>query len=66
MQLSSFIFFFFIIIISQCFQPELPWAKCNQPWNTDHCIEDTYRKNKTLWVAANASNFTSPVTEFWE
>uniref|UniRef100_A0AAQ5XYI4 Transporter n=1 Tax=Amphiprion ocellaris TaxID=80972 RepID=A0AAQ5XYI4_AMPOC len=50
----------------QCFQPELPWAKCKQPWNTDRCIEDTYRKNKTLWVAANASNFTSPVTEFWE
>ncbi|GLD58076.1 sodium- and chloride-dependent taurine transporter-like protein [Lates japonicus] len=50
----------------QCFQPELPWAKCNQPWNTDRCIEDTYRKNKTLWLAANASNFTSPVTEFWE
>uniref|UniRef100_A0A665T6N1 Transporter n=1 Tax=Echeneis naucrates TaxID=173247 RepID=A0A665T6N1_ECHNA len=50
----------------QCFQPELPWAKCNQPWNTPQCIEDTYRKNKTLWVAANASNFTSPVTEFWE
>ncbi|XP_035517999.1 sodium- and chloride-dependent taurine transporter-like [Morone saxatilis] len=50
----------------QCFQPELPWAKCNQPWNTDRCIEDTYRKNKSLWVAANASNFTSPVTEFWE
>ncbi|KAM6947556.1 sodium- and chloride-dependent taurine transporter-like [Lycodopsis pacificus] len=53
----------------QCFQPELPWAKCNQPWNTDRCIEDTYRKNKSLWLAANAtnfSNFTSPVTEFWE
>uniref|UniRef100_A0A3B4WVE6 Transporter n=1 Tax=Seriola lalandi dorsalis TaxID=1841481 RepID=A0A3B4WVE6_SERLL len=50
----------------QCFQPELPWAKCNQPWNTEHCIEDTYRKNKTFWLAANASNFTSPVTEFWE
>uniref|UniRef100_A0A4W6EV53 Transporter n=1 Tax=Lates calcarifer TaxID=8187 RepID=A0A4W6EV53_LATCA len=50
----------------QCFQPELPWAKCNQPWNTGRCIEDTYRKNKTLWLAANASNFTSPVTEFWE
>uniref|UniRef100_A0A8C7YU19 Transporter n=1 Tax=Oryzias sinensis TaxID=183150 RepID=A0A8C7YU19_9TELE len=49
-----------------CFQPELPWAKCKQPWNTERCIEDTYRKNKTLWVAANASNFTSPVTEFWE
>ncbi|CDQ68811.1 unnamed protein product [Oncorhynchus mykiss] len=21
----------------QCFQPELPWAKCNQPWNTARC-----------------------------
>uniref|UniRef100_A0A8C5E5H3 Transporter n=1 Tax=Gouania willdenowi TaxID=441366 RepID=A0A8C5E5H3_GOUWI len=50
----------------QCFQPELPWAKCKQPWNTERCIEDTYRQNKSLWLAANASNFTSPVTEFWE
>lgn len=50
----------------QCFQPELPWAKCKQPWNTEHCVEDTVRKNKTLWLAANATNFTSPVTEFWE
>uniref|UniRef100_A0A7N6AHG3 Transporter n=1 Tax=Anabas testudineus TaxID=64144 RepID=A0A7N6AHG3_ANATE len=50
----------------QCFQPELPWAKCNQPWNTEHCVEDTVRKNKTLWLAANVTNFTSPVTEFWE
>uniref|UniRef100_A0A674B7B8 Transporter n=1 Tax=Salmo trutta TaxID=8032 RepID=A0A674B7B8_SALTR len=50
----------------QCFQPELPWAKCNQPWNTDRCVEDTFRKNKTLMLAANITNFTSPVTEFWE
>uniref|UniRef100_A0A3Q2XZH9 Solute carrier family 6 member 6b n=1 Tax=Hippocampus comes TaxID=109280 RepID=A0A3Q2XZH9_HIPCM len=50
----------------QCFQPELPWAKCNQPWNTDRCIEDTYRKNKSFWLPSNLSNFTSPVTEFWE
>ncbi|XP_010790456.1 sodium- and chloride-dependent taurine transporter-like [Notothenia coriiceps] len=53
----------------QCFQPELPWAKCNQPWNTDRCIEDTFRKNKSLLLGANItnfSNFTSPVTEFWE
>uniref|UniRef100_A0A8C7YX40 Transporter n=1 Tax=Oryzias sinensis TaxID=183150 RepID=A0A8C7YX40_9TELE len=55
-----------VYYLFQCFQPELPWAKCKQPWNTERCIEDTYRKNKTLWVAANASNFTSPVTEFWE
>uniref|UniRef100_A0A672KF47 Sodium- and chloride-dependent taurine transporter-like n=1 Tax=Sinocyclocheilus grahami TaxID=75366 RepID=A0A672KF47_SINGR len=50
----------------QCFQPELPWASCNNKWNTENCVEDTFRKNKTLWVAANATNFTSPVTEFWE
>lgn len=50
----------------QCFQPELPWAKCKQPWNTESCVEDTVRKNKTLWLAANVTNFTSPVTEFWE
>ncbi|XP_010874190.1 solute carrier family 6 member 6a isoform X1 [Esox lucius] len=50
----------------QCFQPELPWAKCNQPWNTDRCVEDTVRKNKTLMLTANITNFTSPVIEFWE
>lgn len=50
----------------QCFQPELPWAKCKQPWNTEHCVEDTVRKNQSLWLAANVTNFTSPVTEFWE
>uniref|UniRef100_A0A673HMZ1 Transporter n=1 Tax=Sinocyclocheilus rhinocerous TaxID=307959 RepID=A0A673HMZ1_9TELE len=50
----------------QCFQPELPWASCNNKWNTENCVEDTLRKNKTLWGAVNATNFTSPVTEFWE
>lgn len=52
----------------QCFQPELPWAKCNHSWNSHRCIEDTSRMNKSLMLAANASNLTlvSPVTEFWE
>lgn len=50
----------------QCFQPELPWAKCSHPWNTATCVEDTVRKNKSLWLAVNTTNFTSPVTEFWE
>ncbi|XP_072307836.1 sodium- and chloride-dependent taurine transporter-like [Eucyclogobius newberryi] len=57
-----------VYYLFQCFQPELPWARCHHPWNTERCIEDTYRKNKSLWIAANISlsNFTSPVTEFWE
>ncbi|XP_048873150.1 sodium- and chloride-dependent taurine transporter-like isoform X2 [Brienomyrus brachyistius] len=50
----------------QCFQPELPWAKCSHSWNTASCVEDTVRKNKSLWLAVNTTNFTSPVTEFWE
>ncbi|MFT7804812.1 sodium- and chloride-dependent taurine transporter isoform X1 [Arapaima gigas] len=50
----------------QCFQTELPWAKCNRAWNTETCVEDTARRNKSLWLAVNATNFTSPVTEFWE
>ncbi|KAK2898232.1 hypothetical protein Q8A67_009650 [Cirrhinus molitorella] len=40
----------------QCFQQELPWARCRHGWNT----------NKSLWLSANATNLTSPVTEFWE
>ncbi|XP_018620377.1 sodium- and chloride-dependent taurine transporter-like isoform X2 [Scleropages formosus] len=50
----------------QCFQTELPWAKCSRAWNTANCVEDTVRRNKSLWLAVNATNFTSPVTEFWE
>ncbi|ROI64808.1 Sodium- and chloride-dependent taurine transporter [Anabarilius grahami] len=50
----------------QCFQHELPWARCRHSWNTENCVEDTVRKNKTLWLSANTANFTSPVTEFWE
>ncbi|KAK2841396.1 hypothetical protein Q7C36_012975 [Tachysurus vachellii] len=50
----------------QCLQRELPWARCRHSWNTPNCVEDTIRKNKTLWLSANITNFTSPVTEFWE
>lgn len=53
----------------QCFQHELPWASCRHSWNTPNCVEDTVRKNKSLWVSANITNLTnltSPGTEFWE
>ncbi|XP_061474412.1 sodium- and chloride-dependent taurine transporter isoform X2 [Rhineura floridana] len=48
------------------FTSVLPWAHCHQKWNTETCLEDTLRKNKTLWLSMNTTNFTSPVTEFWE
>lgn len=48
------------------FTTVLPWAHCHQEWTTPNCVEDTLRKNKTLWLSLNVTNFTSPVTEFWE
>uniref|UniRef100_A0A4W3KIZ2 Transporter n=1 Tax=Callorhinchus milii TaxID=7868 RepID=A0A4W3KIZ2_CALMI len=50
----------------QTFRDELPWARCIHSWNTPNCIDDKMRKNVSLWLSANATNFTSPVTEFWE
>uniref|UniRef100_A0A8C5A6U3 Transporter n=1 Tax=Gadus morhua TaxID=8049 RepID=A0A8C5A6U3_GADMO len=76
MVIVSLLNIYYIVILAwglyyliQCFQPELPWAKCNQPWNTPRCIEDKFRANKSFWLTANITNFknfTSPVTEFWE
>lgn len=50
----------------QSFRPDLPWASCDNAWNTENCIEDTLRKNMSLEGSAHNTNFTSPVTEFWE
>ncbi|KAM3914765.1 sodium- and chloride-dependent taurine transporter [Leptodactylus fuscus] len=55
-----------VYYLFQSFQSQLPWALCHQPWNTPNCVEDTLRKNRTMWLSLNATNFTSPVTEFWE
>eukprot|EP00069_Balaena_mysticetus_P008422 bmy_19603T0 len=64
---------YYIIILAwatyylfQSFQSELPWANCNHSWNTPQCLEDTLRRNKSLWISLSTANFTSPVTEFWE
>ncbi|XP_044156385.1 sodium- and chloride-dependent taurine transporter [Bufo gargarizans] len=55
-----------VYYLFQSFQSQLPWALCHQSWNTENCVEDTFRKNQTMWFSLNATNFTSPVTEFWE
>uniref|UniRef100_A0A8C5ZCZ9 Transporter n=1 Tax=Marmota marmota marmota TaxID=9994 RepID=A0A8C5ZCZ9_MARMA len=47
------------------FQKDLPWAHCNHSWNTPHCLEDTLRKNQSLWLTISTHNYTSPVIEFW-
>ncbi|KAG8547489.1 hypothetical protein GDO81_028224 [Engystomops pustulosus] len=55
-----------VYYLFQSFQSQLPWALCHQAWNTPNCVEDTMRKNWTMWMSLNSTNFTSPVTEFWE
>ncbi|XP_017564575.1 sodium- and chloride-dependent GABA transporter 2-like [Pygocentrus nattereri] len=45
------------------FSSELPWASCNNPWNTDDCR--VVGNNHTFnWT--QQTNSTSAATEFWE
>uniref|UniRef100_A0AAY4C0M0 Transporter n=1 Tax=Denticeps clupeoides TaxID=299321 RepID=A0AAY4C0M0_9TELE len=52
----AFLFLFF------SFSPEVPWASCKNPWNTDKCFE--YDKNNQSDHASEKT--TSSVVEFWE
>ncbi|XP_062402174.1 sodium- and chloride-dependent GABA transporter 2-like isoform X2 [Sardina pilchardus] len=45
------------------FTPELPWASCQNPWNTENCMEFDKTRGLNLTIFENA---TSPVKEFWE
>ncbi|XP_060775573.1 sodium- and chloride-dependent GABA transporter 2-like isoform X11 [Neoarius graeffei] len=46
------------------FSAELPWATCNNFWNTEACTEfDKLGNLSNLSIPVNA---TSPVKEFWE
>ncbi|KAK7945161.1 hypothetical protein WMY93_000889 [Mugilogobius chulae] len=45
------------------FHSELPWASCNNTWNTVNCID--YRLNQT-WNASLSINATSSAEEFWQ
>ncbi|XP_068595153.1 sodium- and chloride-dependent GABA transporter 2-like [Brachionichthys hirsutus] len=51
-----------IFFLSHSFTWDLPWASCNNTWNTDSCV--TFQKgNSSMDLHVNA---TSPVIEFWE
>ncbi|XP_051766025.1 sodium- and chloride-dependent GABA transporter 2-like [Ctenopharyngodon idella] len=59
---------YFIIILAwalfylcSSFQTPLPWAHCNNTWNTDSCVG--FERHNISEVSENA---TSPVIEFWE
>ncbi|XP_034408420.1 LOW QUALITY PROTEIN: sodium- and chloride-dependent GABA transporter 3-like, partial [Cyclopterus lumpus] len=59
---------FYIIILAwallyffYCFRDPLPWATCNNPWNTDRCVDFT----SANWTAIHRGNLTSSASEFW-
>ncbi|XP_029613918.1 sodium- and chloride-dependent GABA transporter 2 [Salmo trutta] len=52
-----------IFYLSYSFTWDLPWASCNNTWNTDSCMEFQRRNGSFNQLRLNA---TSPVIEFWE
>ncbi|XP_014915694.1 sodium- and chloride-dependent GABA transporter 2-like [Poecilia latipinna] len=45
------------------FSSQLPWASCNNYWNTEDCV-DFSTNSTSKWT--NGTNSTSAATEFWE
>uniref|UniRef100_UPI0037E8F668 sodium- and chloride-dependent GABA transporter 2-like n=1 Tax=Semicossyphus pulcher TaxID=241346 RepID=UPI0037E8F668 len=70
---------FYIIILAwallyliYCFRDPLPWATCNNPWNTDRCVDLTSANHTAVHSGNLTGNWTSgndtksSVIEFWE
>ncbi|XP_066522956.1 sodium- and chloride-dependent GABA transporter 2 [Hoplias malabaricus] len=53
-----------IFYLAFSFSSNLPWASCNNTWNTDSCME-FQRRNESV-DQSHFENATSPVIEFWE
>ncbi|XP_040292333.1 sodium- and chloride-dependent GABA transporter 2-like [Bufo bufo] len=61
--------FYYIVVLAwaffylfNSFTSDLPWASCNNLWNTENCI-DFHKSNNTHNMTING---TSSVIEFWE
>ncbi|XP_021164417.2 sodium- and chloride-dependent GABA transporter 2 isoform X1 [Fundulus heteroclitus] len=52
----------FYLIFS--FSSQLPWASCDNYWNTENCVDFTTTNSTFKWT--NGTNSTSAATEFWE
>ncbi|KAL3992060.1 COPII coat assembly protein SEC16 [Sarotherodon galilaeus] len=46
------------------FSSQLPWASCNNYWNTDDCVDFSTKNDTPHWT--NHTNSTSAAIEFWE
>lgn len=63
---------FYIVILSwaifylwNSFAFELPWATCNNPWNTDRCVS-AQNLTRLYSLGVNSTNLVSSAAEFWE
>uniref|UniRef100_A0A3P9K438 Transporter n=1 Tax=Oryzias latipes TaxID=8090 RepID=A0A3P9K438_ORYLA len=54
----AFLYFF------SSFSGELPWATCNNKWNTDYCVEINNQNASVNWTSL--VNLSSSVIEFWQ
>ncbi|XP_054845094.1 sodium- and chloride-dependent betaine transporter-like [Eublepharis macularius] len=69
--IESYLNVYYIIILAwalfylfNSFTSVLPWASCNNPWNTEHCVDFL---NSSSWEDGTMpANATSSVIEFWE
>ncbi|XP_064011723.1 sodium- and chloride-dependent betaine transporter-like isoform X2 [Pogoniulus pusillus] len=62
---------YYIVILSwalfylfSSFTAVLPWASCDNPWNSDLCVD--ILKSSSLDNRTLPANATSPMIEFWE
>ncbi|XP_019371049.1 PREDICTED: sodium- and chloride-dependent betaine transporter [Gavialis gangeticus] len=69
--IESYLNIYYIVILSwalfylfSSFAAVLPWSNCNNPWNTDLCVDFLNASGSENWTAP--ANATSPVIEFWE
>ncbi|KAM4747330.1 sodium- and chloride-dependent betaine transporter-like isoform 2-T2 [Rhinophrynus dorsalis] len=69
MIMSFLVNIYYIIILAWAFfylfasfTAKLPWASCNNTWNTESCME--FLNKEENWTST--ANNTSPEMEFWE
>nr|XP_060632731.1 sodium- and chloride-dependent betaine transporter-like [Anolis sagrei ordinatus] len=69
--IESYLNIYYIVILAwalfylfNSFAAVLPWASCNNTWNTERCVASPNSSNLPNVTATSGS--TSPVIEFWE